>query len=116
MEQAFGGNWIKTMNTGRYMAAGDDPARVTWFEYEMLTLGQAAQQLGLPLAAEGCKQVSFEKTRTGLCFGLERLRKSVRLRQRGNQHWGTFPSELLIPKAEPAATACDVALIFANGS
>jgi hypothetical protein len=49
------------MNTGGYMSAGDDPARVTWFEDEMLTLGQTAQQLGLPLAvhtgaAEGCKQ------------------------------------------------------------
>jgi imidazolonepropionase-like amidohydrolase len=61
MEHAFGGNWIKTMNTGGYMSAGDDPARVTWFEDEMLTIGQTAQQLGLPLAvhtgaAEGCKQ------------------------------------------------------------
>jgi imidazolonepropionase-like amidohydrolase len=61
MEHAFGGNWIKTMNTGGYMSAGDDPARVTWFEDEMLALGQTAQQLGLPLAvhtgaAEGCKQ------------------------------------------------------------
>ena len=61
MEHAFGGNWIKTMNTGGYMSAGDDPARVTWFEDEMQALGQTAQQLGLPLAvhtgaAEGCKQ------------------------------------------------------------
>jgi imidazolonepropionase-like amidohydrolase len=61
MEHAFGANWIKTMNTGGYMSAGDDPARVTWFEDEMLTLGQTAQQLGLPLAvhtgaADGCKQ------------------------------------------------------------
>ena len=61
MEHAFGADWIKTMNTGGYMSAGDDPARVTWFEDEMLTLGQTAQQLGLPLAvhtgaAEGCKQ------------------------------------------------------------
>ena len=61
MEHAFGGNWIKTMNTGGYMSASDDPARVTWFEDEMQALGQAAQQLGLPLAvhtgaAEGCKQ------------------------------------------------------------
>ena len=60
-EHAFGGNWIKTMNTGGYMSAGDDPARVTWFEDEMQALGQTAQQLGLPLAvhtgaAEGCKQ------------------------------------------------------------
>jgi imidazolonepropionase-like amidohydrolase len=61
MEHAFGGNWIKTMNTGGYMSAGDDPAKVTWFEDEMQALGQTAQQLGLPLAvhtgaAEGCKQ------------------------------------------------------------
>ena len=61
MEHAFGGNWIKTMNIGGYMSAGDDPTRVTWFEDEMLALGQTAQQLGLPLAvhtgaAEGCKQ------------------------------------------------------------
>ncbi len=61
MEQAFGSNWIKTMNTGGYMSAGDDPAKVTWFEDEMQALGQTAQQLGLPLAvhtgaAEGCKQ------------------------------------------------------------
>ncbi len=61
MEHAFGANWIKTMNTGGYMSAGDDPARVTWFEDERLTLGETAQQLGLPLAvhtgaAEGCKQ------------------------------------------------------------
>ena len=60
MEHAFGGNWIKTMNTGGYMSAGDDPARVTWFEDEMQALGQTAHQLGLPLAvhtgaAEGCK-------------------------------------------------------------
>ena len=61
MEHAFGADWIKTMNTGGYMSSGDDPARVTWFEDEMLTLGQTAQQIGLPLAvhtgaAEGCKQ------------------------------------------------------------
>ena len=60
-EHAFGANWIKTMNTGGYMSAGDDPARVTWFEDEMQALGQTAHQLGLPLAvhtgaAEGCKQ------------------------------------------------------------
>ena len=61
MEHAFGGNWIKTMNTGGYMSAGDDPAKVTWFEDEMQALGQTAQQIGLPFAvhtgaAEGCKQ------------------------------------------------------------
>ena len=61
MEHAFGGDWIKTMNTGGYMSFGDDPARVTWFEDEMQCLAQTAQQIGLPLAvhtgaAEGCKQ------------------------------------------------------------
>jgi imidazolonepropionase-like amidohydrolase len=61
MEHAFGGDWIKTMNTGGYMSVGDDPAKVTWFEDEMMTLSQTAHQLGLPLgvhtgAAEGCKQ------------------------------------------------------------
>ncbi len=60
-EHAFGGDWIKTMNTGGYMSAGDDPATVTWFEEEMQCLGDAAKQLGTPLAvhtgaAEGCKQ------------------------------------------------------------
>ena len=60
-EQAYGGNWIKTMNTGGYMSAGDDPATVSWFEDEMQCLGETARQLGLPLAvhtgaAEGCKQ------------------------------------------------------------
>jgi imidazolonepropionase-like amidohydrolase len=60
-EHAFGSDWIKTMNTGGYMSAGDDPATVTWFEEEMQRLGEAAKQLGLPLAvhtgaAEGCKQ------------------------------------------------------------
>ena len=61
MEHAFGGDWIKTMNTGGYMSAGDDPAKVTWFEDEMQCLAKTAQQIGLPLAvhtgaAEGCKQ------------------------------------------------------------
>lgn len=60
-EHAFGSNWIKTMNTGGYMSAGDDPATVTWFEEEMQSLGETAKQLGVPLAvhtgaAEGCKQ------------------------------------------------------------
>ena len=60
-EHAYGSNWIKTMNTGGYMSAGDDPATVTWFEDEMQCLGETARQLGLPLAvhtgaAEGCKQ------------------------------------------------------------
>jgi imidazolonepropionase-like amidohydrolase len=60
-EHAFGSDWIKTMNTGGYMSAGDDPAKVTWFEDEMQAIGQTAKQLGLPLAvhtgaAEGCKQ------------------------------------------------------------
>jgi imidazolonepropionase-like amidohydrolase len=60
-EHAFGGDWIKTMNTGGYMSFGDDPAKVTWFEDEMQCLAETARQLGLPLAvhtgaAEGCKQ------------------------------------------------------------
>jgi imidazolonepropionase-like amidohydrolase len=60
-EHAFGSDWIKTMNTGGYMSAGDDPAKVTWFEDEMHASGQTAKQLGFPLAvhtgaAEGCKQ------------------------------------------------------------
>lgn len=61
LEHAFGGDWIKTMNTGGYMSFGDDPARVTWFDDEMHSLAETAHQLGLPLAvhtgaAEGCKQ------------------------------------------------------------
>jgi imidazolonepropionase-like amidohydrolase len=61
MEHAFGGDWIKTMNTGGYMSFGDDPAKVTWFEDEMQCLSETARQLGLPVAvhtgaAEGCKQ------------------------------------------------------------
>jgi imidazolonepropionase-like amidohydrolase len=60
-EHIFGGNWIKTMNTGGYMSFGEDPAKVTWFEDEMQCLAETARQLGLPVAvhtgaAEGCKQ------------------------------------------------------------
>jgi imidazolonepropionase-like amidohydrolase len=60
-EHAFGGDWIKTMNTGGYMSFGDDPAKVTWFEDEMQCLVETARQVGLPVAvhtgaAEGCKQ------------------------------------------------------------
>jgi len=60
-EHAFGGDWIKTMNTGGYMSFGDDPAKVTWFEDEMQCLAETARQVGLPVAvhtgaAEGCKQ------------------------------------------------------------
>ena len=60
-EHAFGGDWIKTMNTGGYMSFGDDPAKVTWFDDEMQCLAETARQLGLPVAvhtgaAEGCKQ------------------------------------------------------------
>jgi imidazolonepropionase-like amidohydrolase len=49
-EHAFGGDWLKTMNTGGYMSFGDDPAKVTWFEDEMQCLAEAAHQLGLPVA------------------------------------------------------------------
>ena len=43
------------------MSAGDESAKVTWFEDEMQAIGQTAKQLGLLLAvhtraAEGCKQ------------------------------------------------------------
>ena len=60
-EHAFGGDWIKTVNTGGYMSFGDDPAKVTWFEDEMQCLAETARQLGLSVAvhtgaAEGCKQ------------------------------------------------------------
>ena len=34
-EHTFGSDWIKTANTGGYFSAGDDPARVTWFDDEM---------------------------------------------------------------------------------
>jgi imidazolonepropionase-like amidohydrolase len=61
LEHAFGGDWIKTMNTGGYMSFGDDPAKVTWFDDEMQCLAETARQVNLPLAvhtgaAEGCKQ------------------------------------------------------------
>lgn len=60
-EHTYGGDWIKTTNTGGYFSAGDDPARVTWFDDEMEALTAAAHQLGMPVAvhtgaSEGCKQ------------------------------------------------------------
>jgi imidazolonepropionase-like amidohydrolase len=60
-EHTFGSDWIKTTNTGGYFSAGDDPARVTWFDDEMQVLTSTAHQLGIPVAvhtgaAEGCKQ------------------------------------------------------------
>ncbi len=60
-EHTFGGDWIKTTNTGGYFSPGDDPARVTWFDDEMNVLAATASQLGMPVAvhtgaAEGCKQ------------------------------------------------------------
>jgi len=60
-EHTFGSDWIKTTNTGGYFSAGDDPARVTWFDNEMEVLTSTARQLGMPVAvhtgaAEGCKQ------------------------------------------------------------
>ncbi len=60
-EHTFGSDWIKTTNTGGYFSAGDDPARVTWFDDEMETLISTARQLSMPVsvhtgAAEGCKQ------------------------------------------------------------
>lgn len=60
-EHTYGSNWIKTANTGGYFSAGDDPARVTWFDDEMAVLTATARQLGMPVAvhtgaADGCKQ------------------------------------------------------------
>ena len=60
-EHTFGGDWIKTSNTGGYFSPGDDPARVTWFDDEMNILAATARQLGMPVAvhtgaADGCKQ------------------------------------------------------------
>lgn len=60
-EHTFGSDWIKTTNTGGYFSAGDDPARVTWFNDEIEVLTSTAHQLGMPVAvhtgaAEGCKQ------------------------------------------------------------
>lgn len=60
-EHTYGSDWIKTTNTGGYFSAGDDPARVTWFDDEMEALTSAAHQLGMPVAvhtgaAQGCKQ------------------------------------------------------------
>jgi imidazolonepropionase-like amidohydrolase len=60
-EHTFGSDWIKTTNTGGYFSAGDDPARVTWFDDEMEALTSTAHQLGMPIAvhtgaAGGCKQ------------------------------------------------------------
>jgi imidazolonepropionase-like amidohydrolase len=60
-EHTYGSDWIKTTNTGGYFSAGDDPARVTWFDDEMEVLTSTARQLGMPVAvhtgaAEGCKQ------------------------------------------------------------
>ena len=60
-EHIYGSDWIKTTNTGGYFSAGDDPARVTWFNDEMEVLTSTAHQLGMPVAvhtgaAEGCKQ------------------------------------------------------------
>lgn len=60
-EHTFGSDWIKTTNTGGYFSAGDDPARVTWFDDEMEALISTAYQLGMSVAvhtgaAEGCKQ------------------------------------------------------------
>ncbi len=37
-EHTYGSDWIKTTNTGGYFSAGDDPARVTWFDDQMEAL------------------------------------------------------------------------------
>ena len=48
-EHTFGSDRIKTTNTGGYFSAGDDPARVTWFDDEMKVLTSTARQLGMPV-------------------------------------------------------------------
>lgn len=68
-EHTFGSDWIKTTNTGGYFSAGDDPARVTWFDDEMQVLTSTAHQLGIPVAvhtgaADGCKQAIRFGTRS----------------------------------------------------
>ncbi len=60
-EHKYGSDWIKTANAGGYYSAGDDPARVTWFDDEIAALAATAAQLGMPVAvhtgaAEACKQ------------------------------------------------------------
>jgi imidazolonepropionase-like amidohydrolase len=60
-EHKYGSDWIKTANAGGYYSTGDDPARLTWSDEEMMALVDAASQLGLPVAvhtgaAEACKQ------------------------------------------------------------
>lgn len=49
-EHSYGSDWIKTTNTGGYYSAGDDLARVTWFDDEMEALTSTAHQLGMPVA------------------------------------------------------------------
>jgi hypothetical protein len=44
-EHTFGSDWIKTTNTGGYFSAGDDPARVTWFDDEMEVLTSTVEAL-----------------------------------------------------------------------
>ena len=41
-EHKYGGDWIKTTNTGGYFRPGDDPRRVTWFDDEMAALCETA--------------------------------------------------------------------------
>jgi imidazolonepropionase-like amidohydrolase len=60
-EHKHGVDWIKTANAGSYFDVTDDPARLTWFDDELSTLVQAADQHALPVAvhtggAEACKQ------------------------------------------------------------
>lgn len=60
-EHVYGSDWIKTSNAGGYFRAGDDPARLTWFDEEMEALCSTARLLGMPVAVhtgapEACKQ------------------------------------------------------------
>jgi len=60
MAHAFGGNWIKTMNTGGYMSAGNDPAKVTWFEDEMQALGHFELKIRSSPLVDFCQLRDFD--------------------------------------------------------
>jgi len=60
MAHAFGGNWIKTMNTAGYMSAGNDPAKVTWFEDEMQALGHFELKIRSSPLVDFCQLRDFD--------------------------------------------------------
>jgi hypothetical protein len=48
-EHTYGGDWIKTTDTGGYFSAGDDPARVTcfdgWSDFQQVRMSHAEPRL-----------------------------------------------------------------------